>query len=238
MVRWLSLFVASWVAASISGAAGFGGALLLLPALTASVGAKTAVPLLTVAQLLGNLSRAAFGYREIRWAPAGRFILGAIPASVLGSTVFVALPKEYITRGIGTVLLLFVAARRTGLFTFKIQDNWLTAGGALVGLLSAMAGSAGPLGAALFLGLNLPATAYVASEATTAVAMHVTKLVVYQKYSLIGLPDLALGCFLGVAMVIGSWTGKRIIQRLPRDRFLLLVEVLMAVSALQLLATS
>lgn len=41
-------------------------------------------------------------------------------------------------------------------------------GGALTGLISGIAGSAGPLGASLFLGLNLSAIAYVASEAFTA----------------------------------------------------------------------
>lgn len=67
MVEWILLLVGGWLAATISGAAGFGGALLLLPVLTYVVGAKAAVPILTLAQLLGNLSRAGF-----RWVPVGR----------------------------------------------------------------------------------------------------------------------------------------------------------------------
>ena len=61
--------------------------------LTLTVGAKAAVPILTVAQLLGNLSRAGFGWRDIRWRPALLFSAGAVPASVLGSRLFVALPR-------------------------------------------------------------------------------------------------------------------------------------------------
>ena len=64
VIWWLFLLIASWLAATISGAAGFGGALLLLPVLTYTVGAKAAVPIL--AQLLGNVSRAGLGWREIR----------------------------------------------------------------------------------------------------------------------------------------------------------------------------
>ena len=41
------------MAAAVSGVAGFGGALLLLPLLTHTVGARAAVPLLTVAQRVG-----------------------------------------------------------------------------------------------------------------------------------------------------------------------------------------
>jgi uncharacterized membrane protein YfcA len=51
------LFIISWLAATISGAAGFGGALLLLPILTHILGVKAAVPVLAIMQLPGNLSR-------------------------------------------------------------------------------------------------------------------------------------------------------------------------------------
>ena len=59
----------------------------------------------------------------------------------------------------------------------------------MVGFLSAIAGSAGPIGAVAFLSLNLSPAAYVASEAVTAVVMHVTKTVVYGKYALLSADD-------------------------------------------------
>ncbi len=49
-------------------------------------------------------------------------------------------------------------------------------GGGITGFLSGLAGSAGPPGAAFFLGLNLSAVAYVASEAFTALALHLKVL--------------------------------------------------------------
>jgi uncharacterized protein len=81
----LVLFLVSWIAATISGAAGFGGALILLPILTATVGVKAAVPILTIMQLLGNLSRVWFGSTKIRWRPVLAFIVGAVPLSIVGS---------------------------------------------------------------------------------------------------------------------------------------------------------
>ena len=232
---WILLFIISWLAASISGAAGFGGALILLPLLTNVVGVKAAVPLLTIAQLFGNISRVWFGRTEIRWKPVGYFVLGAIPASVVGSRVFIDLPRENITTGIGVLLILIVIMRRLKITKFELSDKWLLPGGGIVGFLSAVVGSAGPLGAAFFLGLNLPAVAYVASEAVTAVAMHLAKIIVYQKYKLIGFQEMGFGIFLGIAMILGSWTGKRVIERLPREKFILLVEVLLVVSAVQLI---
>lgn len=96
VLSWLLLLSCGWLAATVSGAAGFGGALLLLPMLAFTVGGKAAVPILTVAQLLGNLSRAGFGWRDIRWRPALLFSLGAVPASLLGSRLFVAMPSTWV----------------------------------------------------------------------------------------------------------------------------------------------
>jgi len=66
-LEWVFLVFCGWLAATVSGAAGFDGAFLLLSVVTFTAGAKAAVPILTVAQLLGNLSRAGFGWREVRW---------------------------------------------------------------------------------------------------------------------------------------------------------------------------
>ena len=88
------LFVGAIAAAAISGSVGFGGALLLLPLLTRSVGPEVGVPLLTVAQLVGHLSRALFGFRVIAWRIARTFLVAAVPAAVLGSLCFVAPPRS------------------------------------------------------------------------------------------------------------------------------------------------
>lgn len=233
--EWALLLVGGWVAATVSGAAGFGGALLLLPLLSHLVGAKAAVPILTLAQLAGNASRAGLGWRDIRWRPALLFCAGTVPASVLGARLFVTLPSALVLRAIGVFLLLVVALRHTLLGKQPVPERALLPGGLVVGFLSAVVGSAGTLGALLFLGLDLPAVAYVASEAVTATLLHVTKTLVYGRYALLTPQTWTLGVALSGAMILGSWTGRRFVERLPKDRFRLLVEALLVAAALSLL---
>lgn len=232
----LALFAGGWLAATVSGVAGFGGALLLLPALSSLVGVKAAVPILTLAQMLGNLSRAGFGWRQISWRPVAWFIGGAIPASVLGGNLFVTIARPWVSVGIAAFLVGVVVARRLGFSKMRLRGSSLVLGGAATGLLSAVVGSAGPLGAAVFLGLGLPPVSYVASEAVTAVAIHLSKSAVYGRFALVGPNELTLGLFVGTAMVIGSWTGRRAVDRLPRRAFALIVEVLLLASAAQMMA--
>lgn len=235
LVDLIIIFIIAFLAATISGAAGFGGALLLLPILTIVVGVKAAIPILTIGQLFGNASRVWFGRKELKWKPILFFLLSALPLTIFGSYMFTEIDGKYIKIGIGVFLILLVIYRRTSTKKISFSNKTMIIGGALTGFLSGIAGSAGPLGAAFFLGLNLSSLAYIASEAFTALAMHLTKSFVYGKYNLIGLKELLLGLFIGISMIIGSWTGKNIIEKMSRKNFLLLVEVLLFVSGLQMI---
>jgi uncharacterized membrane protein YfcA len=225
------LFFAALAAAAVSGAAGFGGALLLLPLLVATVGVTDAVPLLTIAQLIGNLSRAGFGFSQIQWKPVGLFLLGAAPLSILGALSFIQLPKEWVTRAIGAAILAFVALKFFGLLRVKGSRSLLVVGGGVVGFLSGLVGSAGPLGAAIFLSLGLPPVAYIASEATTALAMHGIKTVVYQHYLTVDREFWFLAALMGGAMILGTWSAKRVIERMSREKFQRFVAILLVAIA-------
>ncbi len=237
MTDYILLFLGAFFAAAISGAAGFGGALLLLPLLTHTVGVTEAVPLLTVAQLVGNLSRAAFGFGQIHWRPVLIFLASAIPFAVLGAFSFVSLPKPLVVRLVGAAILAFVLIRALGLVAFKPTNRLLLGGGASVGLLSGLVGSAGPLGAAIFLTLNLPPVAYIASEATTAIGMHAVKSVVYGSELRLSASFWPMALALGGAMVLGTWVSKRVIERMPVEWFRRFVGLLLVVIALQMIIT-
>lgn len=233
IAMWLILVFVSWLAATISGVAGFGGSLIILPVFSFLIGAKKAIPILTIAWMMGNLSRAAFNYREICWRPVIYFCLGAVPASVIGARVFVELPPGIIMKVIAAFLLVIIVLRRFNV-KYALGEKWFLPWGALVGFLSAILGSAGPIGAVAFLSLNLSPAAYVASEAVTAVMMHLTKTVVYGRYSLLTGPDVLAGVVLGGAMVLGSWTAKKFIKKISGKAFGYCVDALLFAAAVSL----
>ncbi|MPM05643.1 hypothetical protein SDC9_51933 [bioreactor metagenome] len=232
---WIVLILASFLAALISGAAGFGGALLLLPVITYYIGAEAAVPVITLAQLIGNLARMASGFRQIKWSAVGWFCLTALPLSALGAFGFTVLPKDIVTRCIGGALILLVVFKMCKLFELKGSRATLLVGGAVTGGLSGLAGSGGPIGAAVFLSLGLSPVAYIASEATTAVAMHALKTVVYSKLASLTIETLLLGLAMGAAMVAGTFAANRFIRRMEKGRFQTFVAVLLCVVGLYML---
>jgi uncharacterized membrane protein YfcA len=229
------LIVAAFLAAAISGTAGFGGALLFLPVLTVTVGPVEAVPLLTVAQLIGNASRAALGRRHIRWVPVAAFLATALPCGFVGSLLFIRRPDRDITRSIGVALVVFATLKWFDVLQVPKRTWAVLAGGAVVGFLSGYLGSAGPLGAAVFHSLDLSPLAYVASEAFTALSLHALKTGVYQRHLALGAEFWMTSAAVGIAMVAGTLAGRLVIEHMAVEAFRRSVTILLGVIGLGML---
>lgn len=223
------LIVSSFAAALVSGAAGFGGSLLLLPVVTACVGSEVAVPVLTIAQLIGNLSRMGMGFRQIDWKSVGLFSLTSLPLAALGAFGFSLLPKELVTRCIGVALILLVLAKLLLKKDLPKGKSTLLVGGAVTGGLSGLCGSGGPIGAAVFLSLGLSPVAYIASEAATATAMHILKTAIYSQLTDMTAKTLLVGLAMGATMLAGTFAANRFIKKMEKNKFQKYVAVLLAV---------
>src|SRR5690348_9181670 len=231
----MALLVAAvaFVAATLAAITGFGGAAVLLPVLVVAFGVRAAIPILTVAQLIGNGSRVLFNRRELDFRVVGWFALGGVPLALAGGLLFARAPLTGLTRLLGLFLLLIVAWRRFRPQTkFRPPLRSFALVGAAASFLSALLGSVGPLMAPFFLAYGLVKGAYIGTEALATVVMHVTKLVAYRESNVISGAAALAGLALGPIMVGGSWAGKRIVDRLPERVFVLLIEATMTIAGL------
>ncbi len=232
----LLVAAAAFVAATLAAVAGFGGAAVLLPVLVASFGVRDAIPILTVAQLIGNGSRVWFNRRELQLPVVGWFALGAVPFAFAGGLLFASAPLSPLTRLLGAFLLVTVAWRhlRPGPPRRPPLRGFVLIGG-LFSFLSALLGSVGPLMAPFFLAYGLVKGAYIGTEALCTVVMHVTKLVAYGQSSILTARSLAIGVAMGPLMIAGSAAGKRIVDRLPERVFVTLIEGVLVVAGVAFL---
>ena len=104
--------------------------------------------------------------------------------------------------------------------------------GAGASFLSALLGSVGPLMAPFFLAYGLVKGAYIGTEALSTVVMHVTKLVAYRGAEVLPMKSVVTGLAIGPFMIIGSRIGKRAIDRLPEQVFVLLNELTITAAGL------
>src|SRR3970040_2314241 len=98
----------AFFASTLAAVAGFGGSAVLV------FGVVDAIPILTVAQLIGNLSRVWFNQRELDLPVVGWFALGGVPAALIGGVLFASAPLSFLTRLLGILLLATVVYRHIG----------------------------------------------------------------------------------------------------------------------------
>lgn len=236
ILRWPILLSIALIASTLAAVTGFGGAAVLLPVLVAVFGVRDAVPILTVAQLLGNGSRVWFNWRELNWRVVGWFAVGGIPMALLGGYLFATAPLTKLTRLLGAFLLLIVLWRRVRpRLVHSFPTPAFVAIGAGASFLSALLGSVGPIMAPFFLAYGLVKGAYIGTEALATVVMHLTKLIAYRQASVLTLSDSLAGLALGPAMILGSLLGKQIVDRLPEKVFVAMIEVVLLVAGFMFL---
>ncbi len=230
------LLVGGFVAATLASVTGFGGAAILLPITVAVFGVQDAIPILTIAQLIGNASRVWFNRKEVSLPVTKWFATGCVPAAIIGGLLFATASIPLLTRLLGVLLIVMVVWRH-----LPQQRDWrmplwgFAPAGAISGFLSALLGSVGPLIAPFFLSYGLVKGAYIGTEALAAVIIHATKLAAYGGMSLLDHCNIGMGLLLGPVMILGSWVGKRIVDRIPERVFVLLIEATLVIAGLRFL---
>lgn len=230
---WLLVGAVALVASTLAAVSGFGGAAVLLPVLVLAFGIRDAVPILTVAQLVGNGSRVWFNRDNVELRVVGWFAAGGVPLAFVGGLLFARAPLPALTRLLGVFLLLIVAWRRLRLRPSRRPSlRSFALVGAAASFLSALLGSVGPLMAPFFLAYGLLKGAYIGTEALATVVMHVTKLIAYRQAAVLSASALLAGLAIGPIMILGSYTGKRIVDRISERAFVALIELTMVAAGL------
>ena len=235
-VGWAVVIAGALLGSVIGGVAGFGAGITLLPILVFMLGARVAVPVLTVTMVIGNLSRIWWSRHHVEPRVAFTFLAGGIPATALGAMLFAGASSEWLGRAIGIFMLAAVPFRRllqgSGLV---VRLRHLPIVGAAVGMLSAVVVTTGPVATPLFLAYGLRRAAYIGTEGVCTMVMHITRGAVFTRYSLLTWEAVALGCVLGSTMFVGSWVARRLVDRMSERVFLWIIEGLLVVMGLQAL---
>jgi uncharacterized membrane protein YfcA len=104
--------------------------------------------------------------------------------------------------------------------------------GAASGILSAVLGTVGPFAAPFFLSFGLIKGAYTGTKAMTAAIMHITQLGVYGSYLLIGIRTLLTGIAICAVIILGTFLGKRLLNKVPERVFRYIIEGTMLVAGI------
>jgi uncharacterized protein len=233
---WLALLVLGLVAGTLSGIVGFGSSIMLMPALMLAFGPHEAVPIMAMAALLANVSRVLVWWREVDWRANAYYCATAVPCAALGARTLLALDARVVEGVLGGMFLVMVPARRWLVARGLGIAAWhLAIVGAGIGFLSGVVASTGPINTPFFLAYGLVKGAYIATEAVGAVAIGVTKALVFQRLNALPPETIVRGLLIGASLMAGSRLAKGFVLRLDAGQFRLLMDLLLVGAGLVLL---
>lgn len=232
------LFVLSvgLLAGTISGIVGTGSSIMLMPVLVYEYGPKQAVPIMAVAAVLANLSRILAWWREVDWRACAAYSATGIPAAALGARTLLALPSHTVDVAIGLFLIVMVPVRHW-LARHQLQANlWhLAIGGAIIGFLTGIVVSTGPLSVPLFLFYGLTKGAFLATEAASSLGLYFSKSVTFERLGALTADIAMKGLIAGASLMFGAFIAKRFVLRLKPDVFRLVMDAIMIAAGLSML---
>ena len=180
------------VAGTISGIVGTGSSIMLMPVLIYAYGPKQAVPIMAVAAVLANVSRILAWWREVDWRACAAYSVTAIPAAALGARTLLALPSRAVDISIALFLIAMVPLRHwLARHQLKLSLWHLALGGAVIGYLTGIVVSTGPLSVPLFLFYGVTKGAFLATEAASSLGVYVSKSVTFERFGALT-SDIAL----------------------------------------------
>jgi len=232
----LFVLIVGLVAGTISGIVGTGSSIMLMPVLVYEYGPKQAVPIMAIAAVMANLSRILAWWREVDWRACAVYSVTGVPAAALGARTLLALPPHAVDLSIGLFLIAMVPVRHwLARHQLKARLWHLAVGGAVIGYLTGIVVSTGPLSVPLFLFYGLTRGGFLATEAASSLGLYLSKSVTFQRFGALT-PDVALKGFVaGASLMSGAFVAKRFVLKLEPDLFRLVMDGIMIAAGLSML---
>ena len=232
----LFVLIVGLVAGTVSGIVGFGSSIMLMPVLVISYGPRQAVPIMAVAAIMANLSRILVWWREVDWRAVAAYSITGVPAAAAGARTLLVLPPHIVEAALGAFFLLMIPVRRwLAAKAFKLELRHLAIIGLVIGYLTGIVVTTGPITAPVFLAYGLVKGAFLATEAAGSLAVYLSKAVVFRTFGALPGEAIVKGLLIGSSLMAGSYIAKRFVLKLEPAQFRLLMDALMFVSGAAML---
>ncbi len=227
------LCLVSFLGSAVSAAFGLGGGALTIAALAATMPAIAIVPTHAIVQIGSNFFRAVMLWRHIVYTWMLPFVIGTVIGAAIGGQIVVALPRHILQAIIGMFVLYAVwgpsvKATRPSHATFGIV-------GGLASFATMFAGATGPLIAPFIKASAGERHNIVATHAAFMSWQHGVKIIMFGLLGFAFAPYVTILVAMVVAGIIGTWSGRFLLNWMPEKIFRWGFNIVLTAAALRLL---
>ena len=202
---YLFILAVGLVAGTLSGIVGFGSSIMLMPVLVIVFGPRQAVPIMAIAAIIVNFSRIVAWWREVDWRACAAYSVTGIPAAALGARTLLVLPPRIIEVALGVFFIAMIPTRRwMASHKLKIHLWHLAVVGLVIGYITGIVATTGPISVPIFLAYGLVKGAFLATEAASSLAVYVSKAIVFRTFGALPADIILKGLITGSSLMGGT----------------------------------
>ena len=170
-------------------------------------------------------------------------MLSAIPgviASLIGASLVIRIPQQYLFKALGTMLLLYVIFIYSKP-SFRLRPTKLYAitGGAFAGFISGLLGVSGEVTTMLLTTLDLPKAIFIGTGGAFTLMIDVSRVFAYLGEGVTLNPVFSLGLIAFIpASLLGSLLGRRIVDKIPKNQFRKIIAVFLLIAGVKMVLFS
>jgi len=229
------LTLTAFLASIFSVLVGFGAGLIFIPIGSLFLPIKTVIALATTFFIGNNIWKSLFFWKSINWKLVIWIGLFPIAFTIIGASILLLLPTDWIEKGLGLLLLFYVWDKLQLKIKLKLRGWRIALGGALYGFFSGLTGTGGPVKAAVLDHLKLNKETFIGTMAVTGLFQNIPKTILFTQGGLLTKQDLPLIGFLLIAGLVGSLIGKKLVKHLSPRLFRYGVLGVIGISGIKLL---
>jgi hypothetical protein len=236
MIENIIFLVIALITTIITGALGFGTAIILIPVSSFFIEIKKAIAILTIYFMAVNISQIYLFWKNIDWKMVGYILLGAIPAVIIGASLMIISPSEIIKRILGVIIIFYIINEIFQLFKkYKLKKLMISFVSVFYGFFAGIIGTGNTVKAALLTHMEITKERFIAIMATTAIFINVIKTIIYSRSMLISSADIPLIVSLIIIGFVGVYIGKLLVKKISPKFFRYAILTLLFVMALKLI---
>lgn len=229
-----SLFAMGVIAFIISTISGGGGALILIPATTALIGAPAAPPVINLGTFISRPSRMIMFWQDIDWGLIKYYVPSAIIGAWLAGLLFSQLNASWIQLLVGLFLISTLFQYRFGKIdkTFNMPKAGFVPLGFIVAFISTIVGGLGPVLNPFYMNSGLQKEDLIATKTANSFFVGIAQIGSYAFFGVLTAKLWIYGLALGLGAVLGNYIGKQFLAGMSIKQFRVLLLLLMVVSGL------
>lgn len=229
-------FIIAFLTVIIGTVAGFGTSTVFLPIALFFMDFKTALVLVAISHISGNIGAVIFFRQGLDKRLILLFGVPGVILTVFGAYFVVYIPQDDLQIILGIFLFLFsIYSLLKPDFKVKAEAKNTIIGGSISGFLQGLMGIGGPLRGAFLISYGLEKYKYIATLAAIAVAIDMTRIPIYLANNLLEPQYYYYIVPLIIIGIVGSYTGKKIVKRIPQNVFKKIVLIAIAITSLLLI---